>query len=63
MDLCEAASFTSHGIAELNSLFTVAVNPDTLEHETLVENANLFAEDAAGNFYFARGHKLYQYLR
>ncbi|MET3697490.1 hypothetical protein SAMN05877753_10686 [Bacillus oleivorans] len=39
------------------------VNPDTLDHETLVENANLFAEDADGNFYFARGHKLYQYLR
>ncbi|WP_221566051.1 PQQ-like beta-propeller repeat protein [Alkalihalobacillus sp. TS-13] len=39
------------------------VDPGTLEHETLVDNASLFAQDAEGNFYFARGHKLFQYQR
>ncbi|MFC4557988.1 WD40 repeat domain-containing protein [Virgibacillus kekensis] len=44
-----------------NELFKV--NPQTLEKETLVDDASLFAQDADRNFYFARGHKLYQYQR
>ncbi|MEH7276527.1 WD40 repeat domain-containing protein [Neobacillus vireti] len=39
------------------------INPDTLDQEVLVEDANLFAMDPDGNIYFARGHKLYQYER
>jgi hypothetical protein len=39
------------------------INPDTLDHEVLVDDANLFAMDPDGNIYFARGHKLYQYQR
>ncbi|SDQ15395.1 hypothetical protein [Virgibacillus salinus] len=44
-----------------NELFKV--NPETWEKETLAEDATLFAQDADGNFYFARDHKLYQYQR
>ncbi|WP_054950758.1 ligand-binding sensor domain-containing protein [Numidum massiliense] len=45
----------------LNHLFKV--DPKTWESETLVDNAALFAQDAAGNIYFSRGHKLYQYKK
>lgn len=37
------------------------VNTETFEHEILVKNASLFTQDPDENFYFARGHKLYQY--
>lgn len=45
----------------LNHLFKV--DPQTWESETLVDNAALFAQDAAGNIYFSRGDKLYQYKK
>ncbi|WP_081798108.1 hypothetical protein [Neobacillus dielmonensis] len=39
------------------------INPDTLDTKVLVKDATLFAMDPAGNIYFSRGDKLYQYKR
>ncbi|RPF54293.1 WD40 repeat domain-containing protein [Aquisalibacillus elongatus] len=38
------------------------LNPETLEHETLAEDALLFAQDNYGDVYFARDYKLFKYI-
>lgn len=39
------------------------LNLDSLEFETLAKDTELLAQDIKGNFYFARDHTLYQYVK
>lgn len=39
------------------------LNPDNMKVETLAKDTELLAQDIKGNFYFARDHTLYQYVK